>query len=291
MKPLPHRLLLLIASILLLGTISSAQEETKTIVLRDGTVIVGTIIRQTDDSLEVRSDSVTVTIAASSVRRIQNRAVRTTVQDSTVMRSDSVGLATAPGSITDAVHVWEIFAGVSIPTGPFAATDFSRIGFASTGMSVGGLYRLDVEGSFDVGFMGMFDYYPFNRDGLAKLLSPGVRMDVSPWYLIWTLGSFGLHTQLEPDKRLYAGVLLGYVYGISPKIGLSNGLQNVSQSSAASQGLAYGAQLGCYLRSLDIQVRYIASEIEYKYNTQSGSGFSIRQPTATVQIVVGIVVD
>ncbi len=285
------RNLILTVVILLLGTANlSAQQESKTIVLKDGTVIVGTIVRQTDDSLEVRSDSTTVVIAASMVRRIQNRIARSPGQDSTTTQTAATQKASPAANVEDAFHVWEIFAGVALPTGAFAATDLSRIGFASTGFSLGGLYRIDLEKGFEVGFTGMFDYYPFDKDAFANRLVPGTRIDVGSWYLVWTFGSIGMHLDAGPERRLHVAGLVGYMYGISPKVNATNGTASYSQSSAGSEAFSYGGEVGYYIKGVDITVKYVAADIEYKFSTGSGT-IGIKQPTGAIQIVVGVKVN
>ena len=267
---------------------SYAQQETKTIVLKDGSIVRGAITRQTADTLEVESAAGIVKIATSNVRRIHNQVTATKEQD-------TLAAAQAPATastIEDAFHVWEIAGGVAFPTGQFRSTDMSAIGFASTGACLGFAYRIDLEKGFEVGIKEILDYYPFNRDAFARYLAGQTRTDVGSWYLFWTLGSIGVHVPVDKIRRFHAAALLGYTYGFSPRINLTNGPSSITQTSSGASAFGYGGEIGFFAKGIDIELRYLAATIEYKFNTGSsgsgGSSFSIQQPTASFQISIGV---
>ncbi|HEY6951743.1 MAG TPA: hypothetical protein VI758_05010 [Bacteroidota bacterium] len=286
----PTRTLLLVSLLsLFVAAQVSAQQDTKTITLKDGSVVKGTVTQQTADTLEVDTTGGTVKIPTSNIRRIRNQLVVT--KDSTA-RTDAQPQTVAVAAFEDAFHVWEILGGVGVPTGRFAAKDFSAIGFASTGACLGFGYRIDVSKTFEVGFKEVLDYYPFDEDALSGQVTAQTKVETGSWFLFWTLGSLGIHAPVSGERRFHAAALVGYVLGISPSIKVSNGSASMNQSSAGANAFGYGGEVGFYSRGIDIELRYLAADLAYEFRTgSSGSGgptFTIKQPTATVQCTVGI---
>jgi hypothetical protein len=264
---------------------SSAQQESQTILLKDGSVVRGIITRTTADTLDVTVADSTFRIPTSAIRRIRNEVSGTREQ-----RQDSVKPAPAQpaNGVEDAFRVWEIIGGVAIPQGEFASTNSSAIGFASTGACFGVQYRIDVDKGFEVGATMVFDYYPFNRTAFAAYFPGGAEVDVGSWYLFWTLAGAGFHIPVAANERFHVAGLVGYSLGFSPKVNVTYGPLWYSQTSSSASGLAYGGEFGFYGRGIDIEVRYLAASIEYSFKTSSGSVLKVRQPTAAFQITLGV---
>jgi hypothetical protein len=269
----------------LVHPVPSYAQESQTILLKDGSVVKGVITRTTVDTLDVTIADTTIRIPTSAIRRIRNE-----VSGSRVQPQDSVKPSPAQpvNGVEDAFRVWEIFGGVAIPQGEFASTNTSAIGFASTGACIGVQYRIDLEKGFEVGATMVFDYYPFNRDAFSTNFPRGAQLDVRSWYLFWTLAGAGFHIPVAANERFHVAGLVGYTAGLSPRVNVSYGSLQYSQSTSGAEGLAYGGEFGFYGWGLDIEARYLASSIEYSFKTSSGSVFKVRQPTATVQVTLGV---
>jgi hypothetical protein len=262
-----------------------AQRESQTILLKDGSVVRGVITRTTADTLDVTVADSTIRIPTSAIRRIRNEVSGTREQP-----QDSVQPAPAQPvhGVEDAFRVWEITAGVAIPQGEFTSTNTSAIGFASMGACLGVQYRIDLERGFEVGAKMVFDYYPFNRNAFDSHFPGGAQLDVGSWYLFWTLAGAGFHIPVAANERFHVAGLVGYSLGFSPKVNVTYGPLWYSQTSSSASGLAYGGEFGFYGRGLDIEVRYLATSIEYSFKTSSGSAFNVRQPTAAFQVTLGV---
>ncbi len=271
-----------------LSSRASAQEETQSLLLKDGTVVKGTVVSQSADTVEIVTSEGTKKIPKANIRRIRNvvSSSRTAPVDTVAQSAQQ----TSASRIEDAFYVWEITGGVSIPVGRFAQEDLSAIAFATTGVHVGIQYRVDLEKSLDVGVKQVFEYYGFDQDAFDRYVSAAARVESGSWYFWWSLADIGAHAPLDANQRLHLGALVGTGLGFSPRIRISDGLNSIEQGTAGAWAFSYGGEVSFYTRGLELEVRYLAATFDYPFgNTATGEIlYRIKQPTGGIQITLGV---
>jgi hypothetical protein len=262
----------------------------ETIQLKDGTVIQGIITQQTADTLEVESMYGIIKIPRSDVKRSGKRVVPVREQQEQSVQPTTV-------VVEDSYHALEIIGGVGIPIGEFASTSAlsgEKAGFASIGGSVGLRYRGEAAKGFELGMAEIFGYYPMNQSEYAKYFPSQVRVDAGAWYIFWTMGTVGFSLPLPPSARFHAGGLLGLLLGVSPSLTATYGSATSDQSASAATAISYGAYVGFTFSRIGIELLYMAGEPEYSLSVSSGGNYltgKAKQPTATVQLTLGLIVD
>lgn len=262
----------------------------ETIQLKDGTVIQGIVTQQTADTLEVESMYGIIKIPRSDVKRSGKRVVPVREQQEQSVQPTTV-------VVEDSYHALEIIGGVGIPIGEFASTSAlsgEKAGFASIGGSVGLRYRGEAAKGFELGMAEIFGYYPMNQTEYAKYFPSQVRVDAGAWYIFWTMGTVGFSLPLPPSTRFHAGGLLGLLLGVSPSLTATYGSTTADQSASGATAISYGAYVGFTFSRIGIELRYMAGEPEYSLSVSSGSNYltgKVKQPTATVQLTLGLIVD
>lgn len=178
-------------------------------------------------------------------------------------------------------------AGAGFPVGDFSGNTTGQLGHASTGFGGSLEYSYHVIEFFDLGLLFNVNYNGFDAEKLASELGTGTAVSATHYLNSSMLGCFGFNVPTTQNIRFYTQGCLGIVRSTSPEITLSGGNTQAAITSATSYAFGYSFAAGVTIFSIDLSLRYLASEPEYHYKDQNGQDVHAKQPTGIIQMSVG----
>ncbi len=156
-----------------------------------------------------------------------------------------------------------IRAGLSIPTGNFAATSGNESGAAALGVGFGldVLFPVDAVTSF--GGSATLSFHSLNYDGAVSST-----VDLGSWTTVWLMMAGQIQSDKSPTLQPYLQPRLGLLIASPPDISSPG----ASAKYSTGVGFAYGAAAGIVIsHHVKFEVAYMASKPEFDLELRGGT--------------------
>jgi len=187
--------------------------------------------------------------------------------------------------------------GISLPMGEYAETEGEKGGYGLLGFT----------GRFDFSSLASNNLYWTSSLALSINATDETEMDkqvkaalgstvsatTESYTSIWALTGISFETPMAPNSHLHGILQIGILNSLFPDIKLTGPGGSVTQTTESSLAFAYSLGAGLQINNINISVRYMAGEPEYKQTASMGGSTStsttVKMPTNLLAISAGIV--
>ena len=114
----------------------------------------------------------------------------------------------------------------------------------------------------------------------------------------WIGCDLGFNISSSPTNVFYSHFLLGVLIGKSPEINATYYDITANQDASTASAISYGFKTGYSFERIDISFRFITAEPTYSITADAysyGEHYSVsgklKQPTSTIQICIGVILN
>ncbi|MBV6512477.1 MAG: hypothetical protein FMNOHCHN_01984 [Ignavibacteriaceae bacterium] len=187
-------------------------------------------------------------------------------------------------------------AGVSLPMGDFSATKGEKGGYGMTGFAGRIDFSQFVNQSLSWTSSLALSFNSIDENEVDKqiksVLGNSVSASAENYTSLWGISGFSFKTTNSPNFALYGIIQVGILKSFYPDFKISGPDGTATQTAESSFAFAFSMGTGLQINNINIGIRYLSGEPEYKQTSSLNgdtSSSTVKMPMTLLVLSAGIV--